>query len=78
MSRYANFLGVNAEQLCVLYSADNGGLHKCIPCEQMILDEAPWVLLWNSGETYALIKPEVKGYELTAMTIPKYRYVYFE
>ena len=46
--------------------------------EQMILDEAPWVLLWNSGETYALIKPEVKGYELTAMTIPKYRYVYFE
>ena len=46
--------------------------------EQMILDEAPWVLLWNSGETYALIKPEVKGYKMTAMTIPKYRYVYFE
>ena len=52
------------------------GLYNQI--EQMILDEAPWVLLWNSGETYALIKPEVKGYELTAMTIPKYRYVYFE
>ena len=46
--------------------------------EQMILNDAPWVLLWNTGETYALIKPEVKGYELTPMTIPKYRYIYFE
>ena len=46
--------------------------------EQMILDDAPWVLLWNTGETYALVKPEVKGYELTPMTIPKYRYVYLE
>ena len=46
--------------------------------EQMILDDAPWVLLWNTGETFALIKPEVKGYELTPMTIPKYRYVYLE
>jgi ABC-type transport system substrate-binding protein len=44
--------------------------------EQMILDDAPWVPLWNSGETYALIKPDVKGYYLTAMTIPKYRHVY--
>jgi ABC-type oligopeptide transport system substrate-binding subunit len=46
--------------------------------EQMILDDAPWVPLWNSGETYALIKPEVKNYFLTAMTIPKYRYIYME
>ena len=46
--------------------------------EQMILDEAPWVLMWNSGENYALIKPNVKDYHLTRMTIPKYRYVYFE
>jgi len=44
--------------------------------EQMILDDAPWVPLWNSGETYALVKPDVKGYYLTAMTIPRYRYVY--
>jgi ABC-type transport system substrate-binding protein len=44
--------------------------------EQMILDDAPWVPLWNSGETYALIKPDVRGYHLTAMTIPKYRHVY--
>jgi oligopeptide transport system substrate-binding protein len=46
--------------------------------EQMILDDASWIPLWNSGESYALIKPEVKGYHLTAMTIPKYRYVYVE
>jgi ABC-type transport system substrate-binding protein len=46
--------------------------------EQMILDDAPWVPLWNSGERYALIKPEVKEYHLTPMTIPKYRYVYLE
>lgn len=46
--------------------------------EQMILDDAPWVPLWNSGERYALVKPEVKGYHLTPMTIPKYRYVYLE
>ncbi|MDA0733030.1 MAG: peptide ABC transporter substrate-binding protein [Chloroflexi bacterium] len=44
--------------------------------EQMILDEAPWVPLWNSGESYLLLKPEVKGYYLTPMTIPKYRHVY--
>ena len=44
--------------------------------EQMILDDAPWVPLWNSVESYALIKPEVKGYYQTAMTIPKYRHVY--
>lgn len=46
--------------------------------EQMILDDAPWVPLWNSGETYALIKPKVKNYFLTPMTIPKYRYIYIE
>jgi oligopeptide transport system substrate-binding protein len=46
--------------------------------EQMILDDAPWIPLWNSGESYVLIKPEVKGYHLTAMSIPQYRYVYIE
>jgi ABC-type transport system substrate-binding protein len=46
--------------------------------EQMILDDAPWIPLWNRGERYALIKPEVKDYFLTPMTIPKYRHVYLE
>lgn len=45
--------------------------------EQMILDDAPWVWTWFSGEGYALIKPEVSDYFLLQMSIPKYRYVYF-
>ncbi len=45
--------------------------------EQMVLDDAPWVWTWFSGEGYALIKPEVSGYFLTQMPVPKYRYVYF-
>ena len=45
--------------------------------EQMILDDAPWVWTWFSGEGYALIKPQVSAYYLLQMTIPKYRYIYF-
>ena len=45
--------------------------------EQMILDDAPWVWTWFSGEGWALIKPEVSDYFLTQMSIPKYRYIYF-
>ena len=45
--------------------------------EQMILDDAPWVWTWFSGEGYALIKPEVSDYFLLQMSIPKYRYIYF-
>ena len=45
--------------------------------EQLILDEAPWVWTWFSGESYALIKPEVYDYFLLQMGIPKYRYIYF-
>ena len=46
--------------------------------EQTILDDAPWLPLWHSGERNVLVKPEVKNYLLTPMTIPKYRYVYFQ
>ena len=45
--------------------------------EQMVLDDAPWVWTWFSGEGYALIKPEVSDYFLTQMPVPKYRHVYF-
>ncbi len=45
--------------------------------EQMIMDDAPWVLTWFRGEGYALIKPEVSDYFLLQMSIPKYRYIYF-
>ena len=44
--------------------------------EQMILDEAPWIPLWNSGEQYLLIKPTVHDYYLTQLIIPKLRFVY--
>ncbi len=45
--------------------------------EQMVLDDAPWVWTWYRGEGYALIKPEVSDYYLLQMSIPKYRYIYF-
>ncbi len=46
--------------------------------EQIIVNDAPWMPLWNSGEGYILIKPEVKDYLLLPLIVPKYRYVYLE
>ena len=44
--------------------------------EQIIIDEAPWIPLWYSGEQYVLVKPYVKDYFLTQLIIPKLRFVY--
>ena len=44
--------------------------------EQQILDDAPWVPLWYSGDRYLLLKPNVKDYYLTPLIIPRLRYVY--
>ena len=44
--------------------------------ERIILDDAPWIPLWNSGEQYVLVKPTVNDYYLTPLIIPKLRYVY--
>ena len=45
--------------------------------EQMIVDESPWAPLWHSnGESY-LIKPYIKGFPLSPLVIPRYRFVYF-
>ena len=44
--------------------------------EQQIIDDAPWVPLWYSGERYVLVKPKVQDYLLTPLYIPKLRYVY--
>ena len=44
--------------------------------EQMILDDAPWIPLWYSGERYLLVKPNVHDYLQTPLIIPKLRYVY--
>ena len=46
--------------------------------EKIIVNEAAWVPLWFAGERHVLIKPYVKGYELTPMTMSKMRYVYIE
>ncbi len=44
--------------------------------EEMILQDAPWVLLWHSGIEYVLVKPYVKDYVLVPLTIPVLRYIY--
>ncbi|MCH8298577.1 MAG: peptide ABC transporter substrate-binding protein, partial [Chloroflexi bacterium] len=44
--------------------------------EQMILDDAPWIPLWYSGERYLLVKPYVHDYLQTPLIIPKLRHVY--
>ena len=44
--------------------------------EEMILDDAPWVLLWNDEDWYFLIKPHVQDYFLLPLTIPKFRYIH--
>ena len=44
--------------------------------EQMILDDAPWIPLWYSGERYLLVKPYVHDYLLTPLIIPKLRHIY--
>jgi ABC-type transport system substrate-binding protein len=44
--------------------------------EQIIVDDAPWVPLWYSGERYLLVKPNVHDYYLTPLYIPRLRYVY--
>ena len=44
--------------------------------EQQIIDDAPWVPLWYSGERYVLVKPNVHDYLLPPLYIPKLRYIY--
>ena len=46
--------------------------------EKMIVEDAAWVPLWYAGEQYVLVKPNVKGYKVTPMTISKLREVYIE
>ena len=43
--------------------------------EAIIVDEAPWIPLWHSGEQYVLIKPWVKDYHLTQLIVPRLRFV---
>lgn len=46
--------------------------------ERQVLEDAPWVLLWNDEDWYFLVKPQVHDYLLLPMTIPKFRYIWME
>ena len=46
--------------------------------EQIIVNDAAWVPLWFTGDRYALIKPNVTGYRLTPMTVPRLAQVVLE
>ena len=45
--------------------------------EQIILDGAPWIPLYHSAGEHYLIKPYVKGFPISSLVIPRFRYVYF-
>ena len=45
--------------------------------EQMIVDGAPWIPLYHSAGEHYLIKPYVKGFPISSLVIPRYRFVYF-
>jgi oligopeptide transport system substrate-binding protein len=45
--------------------------------EQLVVDDAPCIPLWH-GTNYILVKPYVKGYELSAQGVPDLSKVYIE
>lgn len=45
--------------------------------KKMILQDAPWVPLFHTGERYVLVKTYLKDWLLPPLIIPKLRYVYF-
>ena len=44
--------------------------------EELILNDAPWLPMWNSGEQYLLVKPYVRDFYLGPLITPKLRFVY--
>ena len=46
--------------------------------EQLIINDAAWVPMWFTGERYALVKPNVKGYAMTPMIVPKLKRIVIE
>ena len=45
--------------------------------ERMLLDGAPWAPLYHTNGDHYLIKPYVKGWPLSPLVIPRFRFVYF-
>ena len=46
--------------------------------EEVIMNDAAWLPLWFGAERYVLIKPYVKGYKMTPLTLSKLKDVYIE
>ena len=46
--------------------------------EELIVNDAPWIPLYYPGDRYAIVKPRIKGYRFTPMTIPKLGEIYVE
>jgi len=43
--------------------------------EEKILEDAPWIPLWHSAESYILIKPRIKNFKISPLIIPNLRYI---
>ena len=46
--------------------------------ERTIVNDAPWLLLWFSGERFALVKPYVKNYVIPPFVIERFKDVHIE
>ena len=43
--------------------------------EEKILEDAPWIPLWHSAESYLLIKPRIKNFKISPLIVPNLRYI---
>ena len=46
--------------------------------EQIVISDAAWLPLWWGVDSKALVKPSVKGYEFSSLTISKYKDVWLD
>ena len=60
-----------------LETKDEARLKLYQQAEQMIVDDAPWIPLWFT-KSYVLVKPYIKGYDVTPMIVPQLKDVYIE
>ena len=44
--------------------------------EEMIVEDAPWVFMWHSGQGHILVKPYVHDYRPAPLILPMLRYVH--
>ena len=78
-NNHTNYNNPDVDRLLVearVETDENARLALYNQIEQIILDDAPWVPLWYSGESYTLVKPSVQDYLQAPLIIPRLRYVY--